>query len=180
MRFPVFCCLLATCAALPGCTRSLDEHSVREFVDAADDAMRKRFAPEICEMRGRDFTLRSRFHAENSSGDPSTIRLDRRMYCVEAGRFSRIRQYRLERKSLAIDLSSDRKTADVTAEYVQTLPDYDGLVPATPDDFREFQVLDIAEKSVVGIEDGDLVFLSTEHEVHQTRVPKASLQIPYD
>jgi hypothetical protein len=180
MAFPIVWCLLAACALLTGCTRTLDEDNVREFIDVADDAARKRFAPQICELRGKDFTLRTKFHGAHSRGQPGEMAIDRRLYCVEAGKFSRIRQYRLERKSLDIDLADDRKTARVTAEYVETLPDYDGLVPATPDDFREFQVLDVRDESVVGIEAGDLVFLSTRSEIHQSLVPKSSLKIPYD
>ena len=51
-----------------------------------------------------------------------------------------MRQYRLERKSIDIDVAADRKTARVTADYVETMPYYEpDAMPATPDDFREFQ-----------------------------------------
>jgi len=44
----------------------------------------------------------------------------------------------------------------------------------------EFQVVEILDESMVGIEDGDLVFLSTRSEAHQTLVSKKSVDIPYD
>ena len=37
-------------------------------------------------------------------------------------------------------------------------------MPVTPDDFREFEIVESVDESVVGIEDGDLVFLSTRAE----------------
>ena len=40
--------------SLVGCgRRSLDEAAVLEFIDAADVAARKRYAPDICELRER-------------------------------------------------------------------------------------------------------------------------------
>ena len=55
--YSVLLVLAASVAGLSGCKRSLDEADVREFVDHADDAARKRYAPEICELRGEHFTL---------------------------------------------------------------------------------------------------------------------------
>ncbi|MBC8027307.1 MAG: hypothetical protein H7Y89_15040 [Steroidobacteraceae bacterium] len=180
MRPLLALCLLVLCAPLAGCMRSLDERDVREFIDTADQAARKRFAPEICELRGERFKLRTKFHATKSRIPPSQMEIDRRMFCIEAGKFARIRQYRLERQSLAIEISSDRKSARVVAQYVETLPFYDDLIPVTPDDFREFQVLDVRDESIVGIESGDIVFLSTDSEIRQALIPKSSVKIPYD
>ena len=53
------------------------------------------------------------------------------------------------------------------------------VMPVTPDDFREFQILETRDESVVGIEGGDIVFLSTDADIHQSLVPKGSLQIPF-
>ena len=172
--------LLAGCALLGGCTRELTRQQVAEFVDQADDAARKRFAPEICELRASNFKLATTFHAQGKN-EPAQMEMTRKLYCQQAGQFARLRQYKLERKSVTIDVATDRKTATVTAEYVETLPYYEpDIMPVTPDDFRDFQVLETNDVSVVGIEDGDLRFLSTRSEIFQTLVPKNSLQIPYD
>jgi len=172
-------CLLVLCTPLAGCGK-LSERDVREFVDQADAAERKRFAPEICALRGKNFTLHQTFQGASSRLPPTELDLDRKMFCVEAGKFARIRQFQLERRSLDVDLAPDRKTARVTIEYTATLPYYEpDIVPATPDDFREFQILESREESVVGVESGDVVFLSTDADVQQTLVPKGSLQIPY-
>ena len=105
--------------------------------------------------------------------NPPRWRLTRKLYCQQAGSFSQLRQYRLERKSMDIRLAPDRKTATVIAEYVETMPFYEPhRMPATPDDFEEFQVVESTDESVVGIEDGDLVFLSTRAEAWQSLVPK--------
>lgn len=171
--------LLILCAALSGCGK-LDERHVREFVDQADEAARKRFAPEICSLRGENFTLHQKVQVEDERVPPAELDLGRKLYCAEAGKFSRIRQHQLERKLLEVDLAPDRKTARVTAEYVETLPYYPpDTIPKSPDDFWEFQVLDTREESVVGIESGDIVFLSTNADIHQKVVPRTSLDIPF-
>ena len=51
-------------------------------------------------------------------------------------------------------------------------------MPATPDDFREFQVLETRDESVVGIEGGDLVFLRTDSDTTQSLIDKNSIRIP--
>jgi hypothetical protein len=180
MRNHLVLCLLVLCAALAGCAK-LDERKAREFIDHADDVARQRFAPEICGLRGKSFTLHQKFQDANARLDPTQLDLDRKMFCVEAGKFARLRQYRLERKSLEVDLAPDRKTARVSAEYVETLPYYPpDTMPVTPDDFQEFQVLETRDESLVGIESGDIVFLHTDADIHQSLVPKSSVQIPYD
>lgn len=171
--------LLASCA-LAGCSREITRQQVAEFVDRADEAARKRFAPEICDLRGKDFTMHQVFHAEGED-QPSEMEITRKLYCQQAGSFSRLRQYRLERKSIDIDIATDRKSATVTAEYVETMPYYDPWrSAATPDDFNHFQVVQSHDVSVVGREDGDLKFLSTTTEARQSLVPKKQVQIPYD
>lgn len=181
---PILLALLLPLAST-GCKRSLDEQDVREFIDLADDAARKRYAPEICALRGENFTLDLQFQSIDQSMEdvpPSELTLDRKMFCREAGRFARLRQYRLERRSLEVDVAADAKTARVTAEYIETLPYYeDDQVPVTPDDFREFVVVESHDESVVGIEGGSLVFLSTAVEATQTElIPKSKLKLPYD
>jgi hypothetical protein len=173
-------CLLALCAPLAACTSSLDEQDVREFIDIADDAMRKRFAPDICSLRGQEFRINTKFHAAGMRGEPGRMSIDRHMYCVEAGKFARIRQYKLERKALEIDVAADRQTARVKVHYVETEPFYGDSMPRTPDDFYQFQILDVHEDSVVGMESGDLVYLSTDSEAHQSLIGKDQVNLPYD
>jgi hypothetical protein len=173
--------LLAMCAPLTGCKRSLDEADVREFIDLADNAARKRYAPEICELRGENFKLHQVFQGHEEDVEPTELEIDRKLYCKKLSSFSRLRQYLLERKSLEIEVAADRKTARVVADYVETLPYYEEwAMPATPDDFREFQVLETRDESVVGIEGGDLVFLRTDSDTSQSLIEKSSLKLPYD
>lgn len=179
MRQARLVCLLVLCAPLAGCGK-LSERDVREFVDRSDATTRKRFAPEICALRGASFRLHQVFQGADERMPPTELEIDRRTYCAEAGKFARIRQYRLERTLLEVDLAADRKTARITAEYVETLPFYEpDVTPSTPDDFREFQILKSREESVVGIEDGDVVFLKSDARIRQTRVPKNSVDLPY-
>ena len=155
--------LLGACGLAGGCSREVNRQQVREFIDTADAAARKRFAPAICELRGQQFKLHLTYHTE------------------DAGSFSQLRQYRLERKSLDITLAPDRRSAAVTAEYVETRPFYEPhSMPATLDDFEHFEIVESVDESVVGIEGSDLVFLSTRAEAWQSLVPKSSLDIPYD
>ncbi|HEU5135229.1 MAG TPA: hypothetical protein VFU13_08815 [Steroidobacteraceae bacterium] len=175
--------LITLLALLPltACQRSLDEREVLEFIDKADDAARKRFAPEICELRGKDFELHLTFQGHERQLDPSELTIDRKLFCKEAGKFSRLRQYRLERNSIDVDVAADRKTARVVSEYVETMPYYDpDMIPSTPDDFRHFQVVETTDESVVGIESGDIVFLRTDSNASQSLVSKSSVSLPYD
>lgn len=174
-------CLLAVCLPLTGCKRSLDEEDVRAFVDAADDAARKRYAPEICELRGENFSMELTFQSIYEI-PPKEMKIDRKLFCHMAGTFSRYRQYRLERRSLEIDLAKDARTARVVAEYVETMPYYEeNAVPATPDDFRHFVVVESRDESVVGIEGGDLVFTSAKIAATQAElIEKSKLNLPYN
>jgi hypothetical protein len=54
------------------------------------------------------------------------------------------------------------------------------IMPATPDDFREFQVVETRDESVVGFEGGDLKFLSSDSDSSQTLVAKSTVTLPYD
>ena len=171
--------LLALCVPLTACQRSLDETEVREFIDIADNAARKRFAPEICELRGENFTLHLTFQGHDRGLEPTEVEFDRALFCKEVGIFSQLRKYKLERKSLEVTVAADRKTARVTADYVETMPYYEpDTIPLTPDDFRDFQVVDTHDESVVGIEGGDLVFLSTVSVSSQELIPAGSLSLP--
>jgi hypothetical protein len=172
--------LLAACAALAGCRHEVNRQQVAEFIDQADEAARKRFAPEICELRGKNFTMHLTFHAEDAR-EPAEMDVSRKLYCQQAGGHSQLRQYLLERKSIDIDVATDRRTATVTAEYLETLPYYEpGVRPATLDDFRYFQIVESRDVSVVGIEDGDVRFLSTRTESYQKLVKKGTLRVPYN
>ena len=173
--------LLALCASLAGCTRSLDGGDVRQFIDKADNAARKRFAPEICALRGKDFKLHLKFQGHDDRVEPTELEIDRKLFCKQAGSFSQLRQYRLERKSMEIDLATDHKTARVTADYVETMPYYEpDTMPKTPDDFYQFQVLETHDVSVIGIEGGDVVFLSTDSDSMQSLISKSEVSLPYD
>jgi hypothetical protein len=173
--------LLALCVPLTACKRGLDETDVREFVDKADAAARKRYAPEICELRGENFTQHLVFQGHEARLPPTDLTMDRKLYCKEVGKFSRLRQYKLERNSTDIKVANDGKTATVTSEYIETMPYYEpDIMPATPDDFREWQVVETTDESVVGIEGGDLVFLSSDGQSSQSLIEKSSLSLPYD
>jgi hypothetical protein len=181
MRFITAAMLLALCLPLSACKREVTRQEVSEFIDKADDAARKRFAPEICALRGKDFRLTMKFQGHEPRMEPTRMEIGRKLYCSNAGAFSRLRQYRLERKEMNIDISTDRRTARVTADYVETSPYYEpDRQPVTPDDFTHFQVVESRDESVVGIEDGDLVFLKTEADAHQSLIIKDSVKIPYD
>jgi len=174
--------LLAICAFAPltGCKRSLDRGDVQTFIDKADAAARKRYAPEICELRGENFKLKRTFHDADGS-PPSELEIGRKLYCREIGKFARIRQYKLERNSTEIRVAPDAKTATVRSEYVETMPYYPmDIMPATLDDFREWQIIESVDESVVGIEGGDLVFVRTDVESSQSLVDKGELKLPYD
>jgi hypothetical protein len=178
MRFTITALiLLALCAPLTGCTRSLSERDVREFIDKADDAARKRYAPEICELRGENFKMKLKFQGDNRRIAPSEMEIGRSLYCRNAGSFARLRQYELERRSIEIELAADRKTATVDAQYVEKMPFYDPdrSPPASPFDYREVQILTSHDRSIVGIEGGDIVFLSTEAETEQELVDKKAI-----
>lgn len=181
MRYPLMLLtLLALCAPLAGCGK-LDRNEVRKFIDHADDTARKRFAPEICSLRGKNFTMHLKFQGENARLPPAELELDRKMFCVEAGKFARLRQYRLERKSLDIELAADRKSARVSATYTETVPYYPpDTTPRTPDDFYQWSIRESRDESVVGIESGDVVFLSTDANVRESLVGKDSITLPYD
>jgi hypothetical protein len=165
---------------LAGCgTRHLDDTKVAQFIDKADDAARKRFAPAVCALRGKTFTAHQTFHADGNRGEPAELTIDRKLFCSEAGKFSRLEQYVLERKSLEIKLAGDLKSADVNAVYTEKLPYYESP-PSTLSDYLEVQVLETIDHSRVGIEDGDIVFLSTDTDITQTLVPKNDMPLPYD
>jgi hypothetical protein len=61
------------------------------------------------------------------------------------------------------------------------MPYYEpGSMPATLDSYFHWQVVETADESVVGIEDGDLKFLSTRSESSQTLVPKGEISLPWN
>jgi hypothetical protein len=181
MRIVIAAMLLALCLPLAACKKEVTRAEVAAFVDEADNAARKRFAPEICKLRGKDFTMKLKFQGHEASMQPTEMEIGRKLFCANAGSFSRLRQYKLERKSMDIDIATDRRTARVTSDYVETSPYYEpGMQPATPDDFMFFQVVESRDESIVGVEDGDLRFLSTESDSHQSLIRKGSVEIPYD
>ena len=178
MRNPRFVSLLVLCAALAGCHK-LKDRDVRAFVDRADATARTLYAPHICELRGKNFTLHLKFQSFEPRMPPSELDINRQTFCMEAAKNAWLRTYKLERKSLEVELAADRKTARVTAEYEETLPYFEPDVrPASPFDFRQYQVLTSHDDSIVGIESGDIVFLSTNADVQQTLVDKHAVDVP--
>jgi hypothetical protein len=178
MRYLLACSLLVASAALAGCGK-LKERDVREFIDRADATARTLYAPHICELRGKDFTLHLKFQADDTRLPPSELDINRKTFCMEAAKNAWLRNYKLERKSLEVELAADRKTARVTAEYEETLPYFEPDVrPASPFDFRQYQVLSSRDDSIVGLEGGDVVFLSTNADVQQRLVDKHDVDVP--
>lgn len=177
--------LLAAAALLGGCGRSrLDEAAVTGFVDASDEAMRARRAPDICELHAEDFVLTRRYlivEPDWGMTEPEEAKLGKRLFCRSLASFARIRQYSRERTELEIDIAADGRTAEVHARYVDTMPFYEEGVPATMlDAFTDMQVMEIEANSVVGLEDGEIRWLSSEHDIEATLVPKAEAPLPYD
>ena len=173
--------LLALASVLAGCAKSLDDQSVREFIDVADEAARKRYAPEICELRAKGFTQELSYLALNSR-EPAESKIGRALWCREAGEFARLYQYQLERTSLDIEVAGDRKSAKVVAGYKEIYPHYEaGAMYATPDSFQEFLVVESRDESTVGFEDGDLVFLEARVDARETEtIPKGQFNLPYN
>jgi hypothetical protein len=133
----------------------------------------------VCALQGQDFHEHLIFHgAETSTATEMT--LDRRMYCAQEGRFSRIRQYQLVRRSLDIQLADDLRTAGVDVQYTEELPYYEFPNPS-PDFYQRLQFIDTRAHYVVGREHGRLVFLSAELEATQRLVARNSVPaLPYD
>jgi hypothetical protein len=173
--------LAVSLTAIAGCgPRALTQENVTEFIDHADATARKRFAPEICELRGANFTLKMTFLAANAES-PESSEISRKLYCAQAGQFAKLRQYVLERKSLSIDIAPDGQTATVRADYLEKLPYYpEDTFPSTPDDYDEVQILDSTSTSTIAIENGSIVFWETAADIEQSLVPKHTMKLPYD
>lgn len=142
--------------------------------------MRRRFAPAICELRGERFVLRQTFYAQGID-TPQVNEISRKLYCTQAGTFGKVRQYSRERHSLAIQISADLQTAQIEATYTEKMPFYpDGMPLGSPDNYTEMQILESTETSVLAIENGAIVYWSTDAETEQTLVPKHTVPLPYD
>ncbi len=169
--------LLAT-----GCgTRKLSTEQVQKFVDAADASARKRFAPEICETRAENFQLNQKYLVDGRGGEPHEVHMGKTLFCKQLAGMSRLYQYVLERGPLTITLGADRRTATVEADYVEKMPYYEeGTIVASPDIYEDVQVVESHDRSVVGIEDGKLKFLSTDADIYVRLVPKHDMPLPYN
>lgn len=149
----------------------LTEASVREFIDKADEAARKRWPDEICALRSKDFVLIS--HVEDKDGGfirPSK-KINKREFCKAIRTLPMLHNYRLTRESLAIQLSLDGQSAEVKAHYSERTPDYEGALPVeigkAPDNYDIVQEVESDDVSVVVLEDGKLRIKSTEsHSIH--------------
>jgi hypothetical protein len=178
----LFLLAIALIAPLTGCgRRSLDEAAVLEFIDTADVAARKRFAPDICELRAESFELTQRINYVDDYLPPAESLLGKKLYCREAGKFSTLRQYSLVRDSIEISVAGDGQTATVTATYTEKMPFYEEGIPAGAglDMYTQMQVGESDTVSEVGIEDGELRFLSTEVDTTIELVPKSEEPLPY-
>jgi hypothetical protein len=173
----------STIAALTtsGCgPRELTRENVTAFIDQADDAARKRFAPDICALRGENFKLTMTFWAANVE-EPTTSEVSRKLYCAQAGQFAKLRQYVLDREALDIEIAAHGQTASVRASYIEKLPFYpEDSMPATPDDYQEVQILESTSTSTIAIENGAIVFWDTAAEIEQSLVPKHTMKLPYN
>jgi hypothetical protein len=172
--------LLAWAGALAGCgSPTLQTHQVQAFIDAADAAERRRYAPDVCALQGQDFHEHVIFHGAETSG-PTEVTLDRKLFCAQEGRFSHLRQYQLVRHSVDIQLADDLRTAGVDAQYTEEMPYYEYRVPSL-DYYQRLQIIDSHTHYVVGREHGRLVFLAAEIESTQRLVPRNSVPaLPYD
>jgi hypothetical protein len=175
---------LALGAALlgSGCgARKLDTAEVQKFVDAADASARRRYAPEICEARANSFQLNQKFLVDGRGGEPHEVHIGKTLFCKQAAGMAKLYQYVMERGPLTITLGADRRTATVEADYVEKMPFYeDGAILASPDIYEDVQVVESHDKSVVGIEDGKIRFLSTDADIYVRLVPKHDMPLPYD
>jgi hypothetical protein len=172
--------VMAIASLTAGCARrGLDTQAVESFVNQADDAARKRFALEICALRARDFHEHVVVHNPDSA-QVTELSADRKTYCRDAQSFSHLPRYVLERKSLQVDLAADRRSARVTAEYIEKLPFYRHRPASGPDDYMEVQIHRSHETSVVGLEDGRPVFKSTDVDVSWKLVPRSEMPLPAD
>lgn len=169
-------------ATQSGCGgRGLDEAAVREFIDAADAAARKRYAPDICELRAESFELSQRVDYVDDSLPPAEALIGKKLFCREAGKFATLRQYSLVRESLDISVASDGQTATVEATYTEKMPYYEEGIPtgAGLDMYYQMQIIESASTSEIGIEDGELKFLSTDADLSVELVPRAEEPLPY-
>jgi hypothetical protein len=179
----------------------MTEHSVREFIDAADHAFVAGRASDICQMRSDDFKLTAttfklaqgrivsgRAEAEaieeqrHEAGERlsgETVNMNLQQYCrmaLEAHQF--FKRATLERSDLRIELVPGAKRAIVHAHYIVREPvyTYDDS-PLGTRDRAEHQIAtlqtDSEEESVVSQDGhGQLVFSSTKAVSKSFQIPK--------
>jgi hypothetical protein len=164
-----------------GCgTRTLSTEAVQQFVAAADDAARKRFAPSICAMRASKFELHQTYLIDGRGGDKREVNMNKKLFCSQAAAMARLNQYVMERGPLSIALSADRRSATVDADYVEKLPFYDDPSPGQSVDlYEDVQIVETHDHSVVGIEDGKIRFISTVAAIRVRLVPRHDMPLPY-
>lgn len=161
-------------------TRTLSSDTVKNFVDAADASARKRYAPEICEARAKIFELTQKYLLDGRRREAHDVHMGKALFCKQAAAFAKLNQYVMQRGPLTITLSADRRTATVEADYVEKMPYYeDGTITNSADIYDEVQVVETHDRSVVGIEDGKLRFLSTEASIYVRLVPRHDMPLPY-
>ncbi len=179
--------LLATLGSLllGACgTRSLSDEKVQEFLRAADDAARSQFAPNICKLRATNFEWTQRMRYDGNAVYPNTstpeVHMSKKLFCAQAASMAKRRQYVLERSDVSVSLASDARTAIVDSRSLEKSPYYEDGIPAgSPDIYNDVQIVASKDHSIVGIDGGEIVFLSTELNSTVRLVPKQDEPLPY-
>ena len=193
--------ILCVCSVLPGCGRKhLTEASVRDFVDAADEAFTKGNADAICRARSHDFLLTDtefapagdrivadfaearRIAAEREAaheliiGKRATLRLKELCALAYESR-AHFKRTKLQRGPLQITIDPDGKRAVVRAHYTLWEPiEVRGDSPLSYADSVEHQIAtkqtESDDESVVILEqDGKTRFAATTSVSQWFRVP---------
>jgi hypothetical protein len=199
------CHIAIACAAMLqvvcGCRGAMTEHTVRKFIDAADQAFVAGRASDICRMRSDDFKLTAttfklaagqivaglaeaeaieeQRHDDGERLSGETVNMNLQQYCrmaLEAHDF--YKRATLERSDLRIEFVPGAKRAVVHAHYIVREPVYAyGDSPLGNKDRAERQIAtlqtDTEEESVVSQDsDGQLVFSSTRAVSKSFQIPK--------
>jgi len=199
--FPKMTLILCVFSLLPGCGhKRLTETSVREFVDAADEAFKKGNVTAICDSRSSDFVLTvtefalaenrivadyaeaQRIVAEREAaheliqGKTQTVKLKELCALAYESR-AQFRRTRLQRGPLQIAIDPDGKRAVVRAHYTTWEPqETRGDSPLSYKDSVEHQLAtkqtESDDESIVILNsNGDVRFAATTSVSKWFRVP---------
>jgi protein involved in ribonucleotide reduction len=186
---------------LAGCSKELNERTVREFMDDADHAFLAGHAGDICNMRSDDFKFTGTTfklaqghtvanleeavaldNERNAAGDRvsgNVVTLNSRDFCRMANESRELyRRVKLVRTALEVTMSPDHRQATARAHYVLKAPEYAyGDSALSMQDRVEQQTGTIQtetdEESVIALNaEGNLVFMATHAISKEFRVPK--------